>query len=159
MMKKLMYSYIADATRLDNWFHILWGHSQIRPLLSIYSVTLRRPFTRKWKWYRSRLVPWGRRCSVLEMHLYDSTERCVWWTTNFNGKLATEVAQSSDFQLWGAMKASVYKDNPHSLHLLKEVNKNKQTNKQTNSMALVRKRTIPTELPPLVGEVSANFSA
>jgi hypothetical protein len=30
--------------------------------------------------------------------------------------------------------------------------------KQTNSVALVRKRTIPTERPPLVGEVSANFS-
>jgi hypothetical protein len=29
---------------------------------------------------------------------------------------------------------------------------------QTNSVALVRKRTIPTEGPPLVGEVSANFS-
>jgi hypothetical protein len=28
---------------------------------------------------------------------------------------------------------------------------------KTNSVALVRKRTIPTELPPLVGEVSANF--
>jgi hypothetical protein len=26
-----------------------------------------------------------------------------------------------------------------------------------NSVALVRKRTIPTEQPPLVGEVSANF--
>jgi hypothetical protein len=30
--------------------------------------------------------------------------------------------------------------------------------KQTNSVALVRKRTISTERPPLVGEVSANFS-
>jgi hypothetical protein len=29
--------------------------------------------------------------------------------------------------------------------------------KQTNSVALVRKRTIPTERPPLVGEVSAYF--
>jgi hypothetical protein len=27
-----------------------------------------------------------------------------------------------------------------------------------NSMALVRERTIPTERPPPVGEVSANFS-
>jgi hypothetical protein len=27
----------------------------------------------------------------------------------------------------------------------------------THSMALVRKRTIPTDRPPLVGEVSANF--
>jgi hypothetical protein len=29
--------------------------------------------------------------------------------------------------------------------------------KLTNSVALVRERTIPTERPPLVGEVSANF--
>ena len=33
---------------------------------------------------------------------------------------------------------------------------NRQTNKQTNSVALVRERTIPTERPPPVGEVSAN---
>jgi hypothetical protein len=32
----------------------------------------------------------------------------------------------------------------------------KQT-KKLNSVALVRKRTIPTERPPFVGEVSANF--
>jgi hypothetical protein len=31
-------------------------------------------------------------------------------------------------------------------------------NKQTNSVALVRKPTIPIERPPLVGEVNANFS-
>jgi hypothetical protein len=30
--------------------------------------------------------------------------------------------------------------------------------KQTNSGALVRQRIVPTERPPLVGEVSANFS-
>jgi hypothetical protein len=30
--------------------------------------------------------------------------------------------------------------------------------KKTNSVALVRKRTIPTERPPLVGEISANIS-
>jgi hypothetical protein len=29
--------------------------------------------------------------------------------------------------------------------------------KQKNSMVLVRERTIPTERPPLVGEVIANF--
>jgi hypothetical protein len=28
---------------------------------------------------------------------------------------------------------------------------------KTNSVALVRERTIPTEKPPLIGEVSANF--
>jgi hypothetical protein len=30
--------------------------------------------------------------------------------------------------------------------------------KQTNSVVSVRKRTIPTEQPPLVGEVSAHIS-
>jgi hypothetical protein len=35
---------------------------------------------------------------------------------------------------------------------------NKQTKNQTNSVTLFRKRTIPTERPPLVGEVSSNFS-
>jgi hypothetical protein len=33
----------------------------------------------------------------------------------------------------------------------------KETNKQTNSMVWVRERTTPTERPPLVGEVIANF--
>jgi hypothetical protein len=33
-----------------------------------------------------------------------------------------------------------------------------RTSKQTNPVALVRKRTIPTERQPLVGEVRANFS-
>jgi hypothetical protein len=33
-----------------------------------------------------------------------------------------------------------------------------RSQKKLNSVAFVRKRTIPTERPPLVGEVSANFS-
>jgi len=38
------------------------------------------------------------------------------------------------------------------------VNKNVgQTKLNYNSVALVRERTIPTERPPPVGEVSANF--
>jgi hypothetical protein len=32
-----------------------------------------------------------------------------------------------------------------------------KSQKQTNSVALVRERTVSTERPPLVGEVSANF--
>ena len=32
-----------------------------------------------------------------------------------------------------------------------------KTKTKLNSVALVRERTIPTERPPLVGEVSANF--
>jgi hypothetical protein len=33
----------------------------------------------------------------------------------------------------------------------------RRKHKQTNSMVWVRERTIPTERPPLVGEVIANF--
>jgi hypothetical protein len=47
----------------------------------------------------------------------------------------------------------VYKHSPEDVCCISEQN----TIKQTNSVALVRKRTIPTERPPLVGEVSANF--
>jgi hypothetical protein len=40
----------------------------------------------------------------------------------------------------------------------KAITKNVPQNKtKTNSVILVRKRTTPTERPPLVGEVSANF--
>jgi hypothetical protein len=35
---------------------------------------------------------------------------------------------------------------------------NKLHNNNSNSVALVRERTIPTERPPLGGEVSANFA-
>jgi hypothetical protein len=40
---------------------------------------------------------------------------------------------------------------------LGDVNLENMKQKQTNSVALFRERTIPTERPPLVGEVSANF--
>jgi hypothetical protein len=35
---------------------------------------------------------------------------------------------------------------------------NNNNNNNNNSVALDRDQTIPTELPPLVGEVSANFA-
>jgi hypothetical protein len=39
---------------------------------------------------------------------------------------------------------------------MEEKTQKRQINK-LNSVAVARKRTIPTERPPLVGEVSANF--
>jgi hypothetical protein len=39
----------------------------------------------------------------------------------------------------------------------KQINEQICLDKQTNSMVCVRERTIPTERPPLVGEVIANF--
>ena len=40
---------------------------------------------------------------------------------------------------------------------LVEIGENDVQKKKKNSVALVRERTIPTERPPPVGEVSANF--
>ena len=42
-------------------------------------------------------------------------------------------------------------------HVLDRVTTGTGTKTKLNSMALVRERTIPTERPPPVGEVSANF--
>jgi hypothetical protein len=51
------------------------------------------------------------------------------------------ISGSSDSHIPGKLDVSDYSDDiPH----------------KKNSVALVRKRTIPTERPPLVGEVSAN---
>jgi hypothetical protein len=41
---------------------------------------------------------------------------------------------------------------------LNSTDDDKDKQKKTNSVALVRKQTISAERPPLVGEVSANFS-
>jgi hypothetical protein len=52
----------------------------------------------------------------------------------------------------------VYADDVNPLRDNKRYHKEKHKQTKTNSVALVRKQTIPTERPPLVGEVSANFS-
>jgi hypothetical protein len=49
-------------------------------------------------------------------------------------------------------KSENLKERYHFEHPVIDGNK-----KKLNSVALVRKRTIPTERPPLVGEVSANL--
>jgi hypothetical protein len=45
----------------------------------------------------------------------------------------------------------------HAMFQKKVVEKIETHTKKLNSVALVRERTIPTERPPPVGEVSANF--
>jgi hypothetical protein len=111
MMKRLLYN--ADSTKSGNLFCIIWGHSHIWPLLSIYSVTFHGLF--KWGWHRPRLLPWGWCCSAVLRDAFG--ERLIlmeYWP------LRTPDLSPSDFQLWGTMKALVHKDNLHSLHLLKE---------------------------------------
>jgi hypothetical protein len=50
-------------------------------------------------------------------------------------------------QVWTPSDVRLHKSSSFHSHKLKKV----------NSVALVRKRTLPTEGPPPVGEVSANF--
>jgi hypothetical protein len=46
----------------------------------------------------------------------------------------------------------------HLVYIVRRMhNKHYSRSKNLNSVALVRKRTIPTERPTIVGEVSANF--
>jgi hypothetical protein len=45
-----------------------------------------------------------------------------------------------------------------SFHTMAKDNSEQSNKKQTNSRAFDRQRTIPSERPPLVGDVSANFS-
>ena len=53
-----------------------------------------------------------------------------------------------------AITRAVKGDNVHNFSLAFEL---VLVSHKKNSVALVRKRTIPTERPPPVGEVSANF--
>jgi hypothetical protein len=59
-----------------------------------------------------------------------------------------------ELKLNGTHQLLVYADN---MNLLGESIDTIKKMKTKNFVALVRKRTIPTERPPLVGEVSANF--
>jgi hypothetical protein len=53
-------------------------------------------------------------------------------------------------------KQSRRKEEAEMKTMFEEMDANQKT-KKLNSVAVVRKRTIPTERPPLVGEVSANL--
>jgi hypothetical protein len=58
--------------------------------------------------------------------------------------------------LWGALQLNLNLY-PTSVQDIPTGRQASCSGRLTYSVALVRKRTIPTERPPLVGEVSANF--
>jgi hypothetical protein len=60
-----------------------------------------------------------------------------------------------NLEYWNQTKFGVSSEIPSSCQVIFPIDRN--TNK-TNSVALVRKRTTPTERPPLVGEVRAKFA-
>jgi hypothetical protein len=74
---------------------------------------------------------------------------------NFEFRLLQEVLQRL-----GVSKTSTTLLHPQSDGMAERYIRTveEQTNNKTNSVALVRERTIPTERPPLVGEVSATFA-
>jgi hypothetical protein len=71
------------------------------------------------------------------MQLYRSDSYIIWW---------------SNFRLLSNQYKSIQTNEHNGSQYQQEYTTNK------NSVALIRKRTIPTEWPPLVGEVSTNFS-
>ena len=60
-----------------------------------------------------------------------------------------EDCRECDIELSGSIKCGEIFNSPEPVSLSRMT--------LTNSVALVRERTIPTERPPPVGEVSANF--
>jgi hypothetical protein len=50
-----------------------------------------------------------------------------------------------------------YLEAPNNNSFIEKADVETETKTKLNSVALVSKRTIPTERPPLVGEVIANF--
>jgi hypothetical protein len=72
--------------------------------------------------------------------------------TNLNPAQRNECV---DFLLPRRPKASLH-GSQANIPFYKNSGSNNNNNK-LNSVALVREQTIPTERPPLVGEVSANF--
>jgi hypothetical protein len=80
---------------------------------------------------------------------------CYILSVGYLTQLAIPTAHMTDGLEWISQKALVAWSHCHHdvcLEGLKDKNKTK-----TNSMALVRERTIPTQRPPLVGQVNANF--
>jgi hypothetical protein len=70
-------------------------------------------------------------------------------------KVAKDVKKATDLHL--AVRLRMPGGMPSLHYTCSQCVPNKLNTKELNSVALVRKQTIPTERPPLVGEVSANF--
>jgi hypothetical protein len=60
-------------------------------------------------------------------------------------------------QIWNLVKLCNFMKNILKVRVAKESRSIRQCKTKLNSVAVVHKRTKPTERPPLVGEVSANF--
>jgi len=72
----------------------------------------------------------------------------------FGSKIAWATRNEGD-SVGAGINTPTFLEPSHSSYL--PAYENGTPNKTTNSVALVRTRTIPTERPPSVGEVSANF--
>jgi hypothetical protein len=87
------------------------------------------------------------RRATFDFHLHNDRR------TNGRKKETKIISQMQEYIYYTHITVTVYIKSPQFYNNCIWAYKQKQ-----NSVALVRKRTIPTERPPLVGEVSVNFS-
>ena len=93
----------------------------------------------------AKLIELVRKCE----ELYDMSNKkyiVSVWKEKLWGQIGEELKKSDEFQCF-------------LLHILKLLSfyYHRSSKLKLNSVALVRERTIPTERPPPVGEVSSNF--
>jgi hypothetical protein len=111
---------VHDIMNSNNWSYslrTLWTPNFIVNC----TVLLHWPF--KWRWLYPWLLPAGWCYSTRDLYFLGACicdVFCEWLISRGIWPLGLPDLGSPDFYLWGAMKASVYKDNPHSLSLFKE---------------------------------------
>jgi hypothetical protein len=101
---------VREIIKSGNWSHVLWGFYQLWPFLSTVSESFHPSFKWGWRWPRVLPVHTARTCIALLRDVFGQhlISRDSWPPRSSD-------LSPSDFYLLRAMKASVYKDNSHSV--------------------------------------------
>jgi hypothetical protein len=127
----------VGATSIDEE-DFIWFHLQNRGFIPFYTVTFLI-------WYVQAT----------------DIESVLWSLQRVNMGDVSDVSKVHTASIFGVNREdrdSMYLRKCSNITHIHTVYQSKNRIKQTNSVALVRKRTISTVRPPLVGEVSAKFS-
>jgi hypothetical protein len=152
----------TDTLLLKNFYAIYWTHMFIIWLTRVHSwsISLSRLELNKLltvSLSHTNIV--FTRGYIFSCHItvtYVSVCQHYWWETRSLMNLRTQFLSKNTFDLCLSF-TTIQRVMYYSLLFRVEVQVSLQYCFPTNSVALVRERTIPTELPQLVGEVSANL--